>query len=183
MFNETFSSLANPPKKKLDKLRTFYKNSFAFFAFLYLFSFLIPATIAPSTVKTTQFLYGWEAATWATLYMDNSILYFIGGLSNFIILLTFLFKIIAFFNKNRFPFPSLLTTFFSQFICISTTSISVGIWCFFEFKPLLVGYYLWAVSSILLCLIHSQQLYIEKMLNQEPKEKKIIEHLIEGSRS
>lgn len=168
LFNETFSSLANPPKKKLDKLRTFYKNSFAFFAFLYLFSFLIPATIVPSTVKTTQFLYGWEAATWATLYMDNSILYFIGGLSNFIILLTFLFKIIA---------------FFSQFICISTTSISVGIWCVFEFKPLLVGYYLWAVSSILLCLIHSQQLYIEKMLNQEPKEKKIIEHLIEGSRS
>jgi hypothetical protein len=152
-----------------------YKNIFSFFLLLYALSFLMPAT---KGFKNEGTLYGYEAAFWATITMGDSLESFIGGLSNFISLLLLLFRVIIAFKKGIVP--AFMTSSITQFSSSIIATISVGIWLIIWHKPLFFGYYVWAISVIIMCWTNLLQQRLQKTLyDKVQKDKPTIDHLIE----
>jgi len=123
-------------------------------------------------------LYGFEAAFWATMAMGDSFKAFVGGLSNFIFLLILLFRVIIALKKDTTP--TFITSSITQFLSSIFASISVGIWFIIWSQPLFFGYYIWAISILIMCWTNLLQQRLQKALyDKAPKDSPTGDHLLE----
>lgn len=143
---------------------------FWFFTVLYAISFLLPVS--------QKLNYGFWACAWATMSMLEGPGLFIGGLANFVIAFILLNWLIEYLRKSPEPFPlfkKIINIFF-----ILTGSSSVIIWLFIWDKDLYIGYYIWALSVIGMCISHfNYKNYRQHQYIKSKSSKDIIEHLIE----
>ncbi len=132
-----------------------FKNLLWLFFVLYVLAYFLPVS--------EKVEYGYLAAYFATFSMLDGPGLFVGGLANFVIaflLLSWLISSIKKYEeKTLHPFLKVMHLLF-----IPIAIISVGIWPFIWDRTLLVGYYVWTISTVGMTLTHWKY---RTMANQE----------------
>lgn len=113
-------------------------------------------------------LFGIQCAIYATFYMFSSPIFFVGNLSNIMVVIVFVLKLLKKDSLQRLSIPAKVGLMILMLV-------AVGIWAvFFELESLNIGYYLWAFAC--LGILYS---YLFTKPKKNILETDMIDHLID----